>query len=781
MTLEDGKGRPRAPLDRLAVCLLPMKRLGLLRLLKAPGALDTQLAACTQQQSTPASCINSSNALEGVCRESLGSPDSASCCSCPHCCGCGGDRKSPCSTVSSLDWEVELADDEPAYYAKGSDAARSQQQRVQVHQAPQAGQRRRPVLPCLQLPCLQPTSYSNAGSQDTSTHPNSSSADCDSCGADVQRSAAKAPSRSLRQHRHSDGSVRQQQQPQQLGSSWESKLAAQPACQRINSSPAPSSRDALGMYGQHSASLPGPLLALPPAFQLTSGSLVTAAAAAGCSSEVLSQLPPQRSNSAVLSSSAAGSLGTDGLLAGGPVQGPAAIGPAGLSSPRPTQLLVVSPALPVGMQRAQWRLSDFWISQRLYQGYASSVYHAIDRQSNSHVALKVYHTSRLHELNRYQVLREVYLHAHLQHDNIIQMHAAFQERDNVVMVLEHAAGGDLYGLLRRAGGRLGEQQAVDLVLRPFLSALAYMHSKGVVHRDIKPENVLLTGDGTLKIADFGLAIDLNQERAVTRAGTLDYMAPEVLRCPMKEHPLDFKHCRTLQYNTSVDVWAVGVLAYELLVGFPPFSSSSPGNAMHKIMAANVVFPRHISAPARHFVAEALRSHPGERPTIAEMRASAWLNGGTAQAVHETHHLLSPTAVPMTQQQEAGPGFGEAALLRCFLAVQPRNSTNRGLPASSVPETPTAAQLLVPDSLPALPVTSPVAVRSGTAVPTAAVLSPVALAAALPRSCPDQNRLVQAVLACSGAQPQSAAAAAAAAAACSVVVYAPCMVLRYGRC
>jgi aurora kinase len=57
-----------------------------------------------------------------------------------------------------------------------------------------------------------------------------------------------------------------------------------------------------------------------------------------------------------------------------------------------------------------------------------------------------------------------------------------QEGEDVVMVLEHAAGGDLYGLLRRAGGRLAEQQAVDLVLQPFLSALAYMHSKGIVHR-----------------------------------------------------------------------------------------------------------------------------------------------------------------------------------------------------------------------------------------------------------------------------------------------------------
>jgi hypothetical protein len=154
-----------------------------------------------------------------------------------------------------------------------------------------------------------------------------------------------------------------------------------------------------------------------------------------------------------------------------------------------------------------------------------------------------------------------------------------------------------------------------------------------------------------------------------------------------------------------------------------------------------------------------------------------------QAVHETHHLLSPTAVPLTHQVQAGPGFGEAALLRCFLAVQPPSSAHRGGSVSSVPATPVAAQLLPQLSLPVLPVTSPVAVRSTTAVPAAAVLSPIALAAALPSSCHAQNRLGQAVLSASRVklQPAAAATPAATAAVCPGVVHAPCMVLRYDRC
>jgi hypothetical protein len=151
------------------------------------------------------------------------------------------------------------------------------------------------------------------------------------------------------------------------------------------------------------------------------------------------------------------------------------------------------------------------------------------------------------------------------------------------------------------------------------------------------------------------------------------MAPEVLRCPVKEHPLDFKHCRTLQYNTSVDVWAVGVLAYELLVGFPPFSSSTPGNAMHKIMAATVVFPRHITPAAQDFVSEALRSHPGERPTIAEMSASAWLNGGKAK-VRGWHDGVA-VAQGRMQYGCSSRTFAELAAATFWYATKRNNQTS----------------------------------------------------------------------------------------------------------
>ena len=112
-------------------------------------------------------------------------------------------------------------------------------------------------------------------------------------------------------------------------------------------------------------------------------------------------------------------------------------------------------------------------------------------------------------------------------------------------------------------------QAGKYVVEPFLRTLRHLGEARVVHRDIKPENVLVAAGGTLKLADFGLSIVTSEELPVTRVGTLAYMSPEVAACPRKAHPGDWKHRRDLAYGAKADVWALGVLVYELVVGRPP--------------------------------------------------------------------------------------------------------------------------------------------------------------------------------------------------------------------
>lgn len=93
--------------------------------------------------------------------------------------------------------------------------------------------------------------------------------------------------------------------------------------------------------------------------------------------------------------------------------------------------------------------------------------------------------------------------------------------------------GDLFDMLRHSGGRMREKDVTRHILAPFMTGLAFIHSHSIIHRDIKLENTLFSADGTLKIADFGLSVDITAEAPVTRLGTLDYMSPGALPCPVR--------------------------------------------------------------------------------------------------------------------------------------------------------------------------------------------------------------------------------------------------------
>ncbi|PNH04605.1 Serine/threonine-protein kinase ark1, partial [Tetrabaena socialis] len=146
------------------------------------------------------------------------------------------------------------------------------------------------------------------------------------------------------------------------------------------------------------------------------------------------------------------------------------------------RLLAVSPSLPLAMRRPGdiWRLEDFSISKRLYKGSTSAVYRAVCLYSGLTVALKVYFFQKVPPN-----VREIEIHSQMAHKNVLRLYAAFMDEQRVVLVLEHAARGDLYGTLRRMGGRMSAAQAVEMVMRPLVGALASMHSAGVCHRDIK--------------------------------------------------------------------------------------------------------------------------------------------------------------------------------------------------------------------------------------------------------------------------------------------------------
>ncbi|CAK0808930.1 unnamed protein product [Prorocentrum cordatum] len=152
-------------------------------------------------------------------------------------------------------------------------------------------------------------------------------------------------------------------------------------------------------------------------------------------------------------------------------------------------------------------------------------------------------------------------------------------------------------------GRLREQEAAPIFVG-VASALDHLHQRGLLHRDVKAENVLLCTGGVAKLADFGWCAELSDRDArKTFCGTLDYLSPEMLRG--EEH------------NHAVDIWAMGVLLYEMLAGHTPFAGRGMSGSMSRISSVDLKIPEAVPAAARDLIGRLLVGDPGSRLPLAE--------------------------------------------------------------------------------------------------------------------------------------------------------------------
>ncbi|CAO3680411.1 unnamed protein product [Umbelopsis vinacea] len=157
-----------------------------------------------------------------------------------------------------------------------------------------------------------------------------------------------------------------------------------------------------------------------------------------------------------------------------------------------------------------------------------------------------------------------------------ELYAAFQDNDNLYLVMEYAGGGDLFSVLDRTETLTFNEDEARFYIAEMILAIESLHKLGYVHRDIKPQNILIDAHGHIKLADFGSCITLDQHGKVTSTtpvGTCDYISPEVLQA----------HEGNVLYGTEVDWWSVGIVLYEMLQELPPFYSDSANETYRKII------------------------------------------------------------------------------------------------------------------------------------------------------------------------------------------------------
>jgi len=245
------------------------------------------------------------------------------------------------------------------------------------------------------------------------------------------------------------------------------------------------------------------------------------------------------------------------------------------------------------------------------RGGMATVYAATDNRLDRTVAVKVMRPMLAEDPDFVErFAREARAAARLSSPEVVAVHD--QGTDPVTgtayLVMEHVAGGTLRDLIRQRGP-LPPALALDL-LEPVLRALSAAHAAGLVHRDVKPENVLLADDGRVKVADFGLAraIETSNLTATTGylMGTVAYLAPEQV-----------EQGRT---DTRTDVYAAGILLWELLTGVPPYTSDSPMTVAFRHVHEDVPTPgsvvEGIPAALDELVVRATRRDPAARPVDA---------------------------------------------------------------------------------------------------------------------------------------------------------------------
>jgi serine/threonine protein kinase len=304
---------------------------------------------------------------------------------------------------------------------------------------------------------------------------------------------------------------------------------------------------------------------------------------------------------------------------------------------------------------------QYEILAELGHGGMNDTYKARDRQTGRTVVLKIPHANLIGDPATYtRYRRELEIGRRLDHPNIQHLLAEGQVNGGAApyMVLEYVEGRLLRDELAEHAP-LSVQEAIGIAVQ-LADALQYCHERGVIHRDLKPENVLITPDGQVKLVDFGIALlrgarRLTFSRLTNSVGTPDYMAPEQVSGE--------------RGDARTDVYAVGVMLYEMLTGEVPFQGDTPMAVMSQRLQREAPLLRRIRPDVppqlEAVVYRALRRDPADRyPSMAALR-------------HDLEHLESVPIPEYGQADEAAapwiaglpsPRVTLAILLAVFLGL-----------------------------------------------------------------------------------------------------------------
>ncbi|KAF4093609.1 hypothetical protein AMELA_G00004090 [Ameiurus melas] len=380
--------------------------------------------------------------------------------------------------------------------------------------------------------------------------------------------------------------------------------------------------------------------------------------------------------------------------------GQGSVGRQGGPGARTEQQLISSPLfrytifdrnkMPLGEDGHSWKkkMSDikenYDFKEVLGTGAFSEVVLAEEKRTRRLVAIKCIPKKAL-EGKENSIENEIAVLHKIKHANIVSLEDIYENKSHLYLVMQLVSGGELFDRIVEKG--FYTEKDASKLIQQILDAVKYLHDMGIVHRDLKPENLLyysMDEDSKIMISDFGLSkIEGSGSVMSTACGTPGYVAPEVLA----QKP----------YSKAVDCWSIGVIAYILLCGYPPFYDENDAKLFEQILKADYEFDSpywdDISDSAKDFIVHLMERDPNQRYTCEQALQHPWIAGDTAldKNIHESVSAQIKKNFAKSKWKQA---FNATAVVRHMRRLQLGTSQEGQSQVS--PHSPCSEHLLLPE-------------------------------------------------------------------------------------
>lgn len=253
--------------------------------------------------------------------------------------------------------------------------------------------------------------------------------------------------------------------------------------------------------------------------------------------------------------------------------------------------------------------SQYTLMEKLGTGSFGTVYKAMQNETRQIVAIKQINLEDSND-DISEIRKEIANLAQHESEFVTRYYDSFVINYKLWIVMEYLAGGSCLDLLKPG---VFSEVHIAVICRELLLGLDYLHDEGTIHRDIKAANVLLSASGKVKLADFGVAVQLTNMLSHTFVGTPFWMAPEVIR--------------QAGYDTKADMWSLGITAIEMAKGEPPLAEYHRTDLLSLIPKAKPpVLEGPFSSAFKDFVSQCLTKDSAQRPTARELLQHRFIRG-----------------------------------------------------------------------------------------------------------------------------------------------------------